>query len=343
MKILSRLLTYLVCATFLIQPAAAQVVPSIPYNLTNGSVADATQVMGNFNTIVTDVNANAATNGINTNITSLTGLTTPLASQFGGTVIYTGGTTGGSANAQTIASTSPSNFSLTQGNIATGIAGFSNSGAATLSVDGGAATAMRKKVSTGLTALVGGEIITGSSYMWYYDGTFYELLNPSTAGNTVMGPGSSVSGDIATFNGAGGNSIQDSGILGTSLAPLASPTFTGTPAAPTASVGTATTQLATTAFANPATTNGTTGSVTLPGGTIFKWGNTVLTAHQTTAATFATAFPTSCDWVGVSSYVSGGDAASYELQVAAYSASGLSVYNSDGGLTQTAMWFAIGH
>jgi len=40
------------------------------------------------------------------------------------------------------------------------------------------------------------------------------------------------------------------------LAPLASPALTGTPTAPTAAVGTSTTQIATTAFANPARTTG---------------------------------------------------------------------------------------
>lgn len=345
MKILSRLLTYLVCTLFLIQLSYAQIVPSIPFNLTNGSVADATQVMGNFNTIVTDVNANSAKNGINSDITSITGLTTPLASTFGGTVIYTGGTTGGSANAQTVSPTSPSNFALTTGNIVTALAGFSNSGAATLAVDGGAATAMRKKVSSGLVVLVGGEIVTGSSYMWYYDGTFYELLNPSTATNTVMGPGVSVSGDVPTFNGTGGNLIQDGGVLLSALAPLASPALTGTPTAPTASIGTTTTQLATTAFANPATTNGTTGSVTLPGGTIMKWGTiTNMTAHQTVAVTYGTAFPTSTDNVQATAFVSGGSGAgTFPMQVSAFSASGLSIFNSDAGTTQSAFWYAIGH
>jgi hypothetical protein len=64
----------------------------------------------------------------------------------------------------------------------------------------------------------------------------------------VAGPGSSVSGDIATFNGTGGTSIQDSGIVLSSLAPLASASFTGTPTAPTAPQSTNSTQLATTAF-----------------------------------------------------------------------------------------------
>jgi hypothetical protein len=55
---------------------------------------------------------------------------------------------------------------------------------------------------------------------------------------------------------------QDSGTLLSSLAPKASPTFTGTPAAPTATGGTNTTQLATTAFVQAAIPTGLSGTVT---------------------------------------------------------------------------------
>ena len=65
--------------------AQAQIVGSLPYNLTNGTTADASQVMANFNAIVTGVNTNAASGGINSTITQLTGLTTPLSEGQGGT------------------------------------------------------------------------------------------------------------------------------------------------------------------------------------------------------------------------------------------------------------------
>lgn len=59
--------------------------PSYPDLLQNGNPADATQVMANFYQIQNDVNANAAANGANSDITSLLGLTTPLGPSFGGT------------------------------------------------------------------------------------------------------------------------------------------------------------------------------------------------------------------------------------------------------------------
>ena len=166
--------------------ASATIVNSLPYNLTNGSLADATQVMANFNQIVNNTNTNGAHNGANNDITSLTGLTIPLAPSLGGASIYVGGTTGGSGNAQTLATVVPSNFALTAGNIVTGIAGFTNTGATTLAVNGLAATAVRVENGGGLTALVGGEIVTGNAYVFYFDGTFFDLINPSVIANASL-------------------------------------------------------------------------------------------------------------------------------------------------------------
>ena len=55
------------------------------YTLTNGTTADANQVMSNFNTIRNCANTTAAGSGANSDITSLTGLTTPLSTAQGGT------------------------------------------------------------------------------------------------------------------------------------------------------------------------------------------------------------------------------------------------------------------
>lgn len=61
------------------------IVSSLPFALTNGTTADATQVQANFNQLVSNVNANAAENGVNSSITQMTGLTTPLSITQGGT------------------------------------------------------------------------------------------------------------------------------------------------------------------------------------------------------------------------------------------------------------------
>lgn len=74
----------------MVSPAVASNCPANPYNLTNGSSADASQVMGNFNNVLNCADNNLAHNGSNSDITSLNGLTTPLSTSQGGS----GNTTG---------------------------------------------------------------------------------------------------------------------------------------------------------------------------------------------------------------------------------------------------------
>lgn len=54
--------------------AQAQIFSTPPYQLQNGTTADASQVMANFNQLVSNGNANSAKNGTNSDITSLGGL-----------------------------------------------------------------------------------------------------------------------------------------------------------------------------------------------------------------------------------------------------------------------------
>jgi hypothetical protein len=58
---------------------------SNPFTLTNGQTADATQVMANFNNLLNCSNNNLAHNGANSDLTSISGLTTPLSVPQGGT------------------------------------------------------------------------------------------------------------------------------------------------------------------------------------------------------------------------------------------------------------------
>lgn len=66
-------------------PTLAANCSTYPFTLTNGQTADATQVMANFNSILNCSNTALAHNGANSDITSLTGLTTPLSIAQGGT------------------------------------------------------------------------------------------------------------------------------------------------------------------------------------------------------------------------------------------------------------------
>ncbi len=173
------LLTFLVAVAGF---AAAQVIPSLPYNLTNGTIADANQVMANFNQIVSSTNTNAANAGANTNITALLGLTTPLAPASGGSALYTAGVSGGTLNAQTVLSPTPSGYVLAAGRIVIFIAGFTNSGPMTLNVNSTGPIAVLQHSQAGLIPLAGGEVVATQATIAYYDGTQYQLFDASPQG-----------------------------------------------------------------------------------------------------------------------------------------------------------------
>jgi microcystin-dependent protein len=167
--------------------AAAQIVPSLPYNLTNGTLADANQVMSDFNAIVSGVNTNAANAGVNTNITALNGLTTPVAPASGGSSVYTSGASTGSGNAQVVLTPTPLGFTLAIGRRVTFIAGFTNTGPTTLNTNLTGPINILKQSPAGLVALSGGEIIANQGVDAWYDGTQYELFNAAPQSLVVPG------------------------------------------------------------------------------------------------------------------------------------------------------------
>lgn len=153
----------------------AQIVPALPFQLQNNTVADATQVMANFNQILNNVNTNSAKNGANSDITSLVGLTTPIAPGVGGTTTWTGGTSTGTANAQVVAAVVPSTFTLATGTRVVFKAGFQNTGAMTLNVAASGVKDVYRLTSVGPGPAVGGETITGQMVEVIYDGTQFQI------------------------------------------------------------------------------------------------------------------------------------------------------------------------
>lgn len=73
--------------------------------------------------------------------------------------------------------------------------------------------------------------------------------------NSVQGPAVSVDNDLALFSGVTGKIVKDSGVQISSLAPLASPPFTGNPTAPNQTLGDNDTSIANTAFVQAAIAN----------------------------------------------------------------------------------------
>jgi hypothetical protein len=155
---------------------------SLPFNLTNGTTADASQVMSNYNAIISSVNATCAGSGANSDITSLLGLTTALTAAQGGTNTWVATVaSGGSANAQTVTTSLPTtSFTLTKGYSVTFLPGFTNTSTLTLAVNGTTATSVCVRQVAGATcstALIGGEINTGVWTTVTYDGTNWELVS----------------------------------------------------------------------------------------------------------------------------------------------------------------------
>lgn len=154
--------------------ASAGVTCTLPFNLQNNTTADATQVMANYNALVTCL-TNAAHSGVNSDITALTGLTTPITPAQGGSSVYVGGTSGGSTNAQTVASPVPLGFALTTGNQIVFVAGFTNTSALTLNVNSTGVKNVFKPTPSGPAALTGGEVQATDIVVAIYDGTQYQI------------------------------------------------------------------------------------------------------------------------------------------------------------------------
>ena len=94
------------------------IISPLPNNITNGTTGDATQVMADLNQIVSNVNTNAAENGANSSITSLSGLVIPLTLAQGG--VGSGTASGARANIGAAASGANTDItSLSSPNITT--------------------------------------------------------------------------------------------------------------------------------------------------------------------------------------------------------------------------------
>ena len=165
---------------FLWVTAAQAGVPcSVPFNLLNGTTADATQVMANYNALIACL-AQAASSGANSDITSLTALSTPLAVSEGGSSTYVAGVSTGTANAQVVTGLVPSGFSYVLGRRILFIAGFSNSGPTTLAPNGLTATPILvPQLNSAPVALTGGEIQAGQLVEVSYDGANFQFSNAS--------------------------------------------------------------------------------------------------------------------------------------------------------------------
>lgn len=149
----------------------------------------------------------------------------------GTTNVFVGGTTGGTANAQTLTVTTPG-FTLTAGNMVIGIAGASTSGAATLSVNGTTAKNWYKATRSGVAAISANDVRNGQMTCSIYDGTQYILLNPALGTAAFVDTGTSAN-NILKLDG----SAKIPAVDGSQLTGLTNTQISGLGTAATLNVG----------------------------------------------------------------------------------------------------------
>ena len=176
--------------------AEAGVACSVPFNLTNGTTADASQVMANYNALIACL-LNAAAAGNNTDITALLGLTTPISPTQGGSTVFIGTTPSASGNTIVISGTTPGSFSYTNGYTVVFLANAANVSTATINVNNQGNVNLFKQSTGGPIALTGGEIATSQIVIATYDGTQFEI-----------NPVPNISPGFGLSNNASGTSIQ---------------------------------------------------------------------------------------------------------------------------------------
>jgi Pectate lyase superfamily protein len=134
-----------------------------------------------------------------------------------------GGTTTGSANAQVITTTSPPNFTLTGNPTISFTAGFSNTSAMTLNTVSTGIFNVLKKTPAGLVTLVLGDVIVGQQYLVTYDGTQYELQEPSQIVGSQIAAATITTSQIAASTITGGN-VASNTIANSNLVNMANST-----------------------------------------------------------------------------------------------------------------------
>ena len=92
-----------------------------------------------------------------------------------------------------------------------------NTGASSLNINSIGASNLMKDVDGVWTALSASDIISGKLYRLYNDGSRWQIDISSSSSGDVVGPVSSVSGNLVSFNGTSGKLIQDTGVKADSI------------------------------------------------------------------------------------------------------------------------------
>ena len=236
------------------------------------------------------LNLSAAVSGNNSDITSLTGLTTPLAVVFGGT-----GVTSIPSNALVVGNGSSPVTSVAPGNVGNVLISTGNSWQSQQFPDaGGTVTSIEFQSGNGI-AITGTNPVTTESIITISNTGLTRIQGPNaavTGGVTFAGIGCLQNGNVFTFTSTGAQGPQgvpgDRGPTGaqgpqgpTGLTGPTGPTGPAGPAGPQGPVGPAATL--------PIASAGTLGGIRIGGGLSINPSNGVLTALGTYTITYGTA------------------------------------------------------
>lgn len=360
-RIVQRSLIALAVTLLPIGSALASNCSSNPFTLANGQVADATQVMANFNNLLNCANNNLAHNGANSDITSLSALTTPLTVAQGGTGsatltahdILVGN--GVSPILSTLAPSTSGNLPVSNGT--DWIASQTLGGAYLITLTAGSinlssspineaeVNSIAAAATTNIGAAAGNfVVISGNTGITAFDSiqggarrtlVFTGTPTITASGNIIM-PASYtvVAGDVLTFRSEGGGiwtlesyALQTGGVLGPASA---AQTLAGTDNRHA---------LTALGFAgnNSIAANG---FYKLPAGLIIQWGSVAVAGSSTSTVTFPTAFPSSA--LSITTTYNTASPPANSATATAISASQMTVANGSGS-PQTIFWMAIGN
>jgi hypothetical protein len=236
-------------------------------NAITGATVINTNGLGNVSVVTKEGNALSAgaliANGIYLFVYDANGTRWQVENPSGNIIFSGAAASTGTANAQIVATTSPTGFVDVTGNILCFQAGFTNTGSCSLNIDSQGAAIVYKNFGGDVALLTGGELQVGCAYVIYVtQGGTYVLINPTlvfdgtnfqqnSSGQLEFGsaPVLPTTSTATTQTGSDSSTkVATTAFVAGTFAKLASPALTGSPTAPTQTVGDSSTKLATTSF-----------------------------------------------------------------------------------------------
>ncbi len=130
-----------------------------------------------------------------------------LATIGAGNPVYIGGVSTGSANAQVLATLTPTGFTLTDGFTITFTAGFTNTGAATMNANATGVMAIKKNSGGGPVPLTGGELTASNAVTLTYNASASAFIITNSGGLLASNNLSDVASAAASLSNLGGASM----------------------------------------------------------------------------------------------------------------------------------------